>query len=280
VARAPKEKSGDSVFDFLYVDHRRIGLYLAQFSDFGNLTRLVQSRRVTDDAGLSAGVPGVAKGQTTHGQQEGVERHYDTQWSEVLTFLDEIQSRNMLEAGVKEATVGGLLLESGKLNILSVRPFERAFGALSEQPVQSTPTSGNRSQRRAAGRQVPQTNREHANGLRIMSALDHPIFMVLQSGFDRLWSTLSPDFMVGGSVDINLKYGVALDGTWHVVGILDCRRTYSSFGTETATGRLCGQQDNTFSDAAVSLWDEYRQVLGRPTDCHGITPLVIMREIS
>ena len=46
MAQEPVESG--SVFDFIYVDQRRIGLYLAQFSDFGNLTKLVRSVRVSD----------------------------------------------------------------------------------------------------------------------------------------------------------------------------------------------------------------------------------------
>jgi hypothetical protein len=61
VALEPQKR--DSVFDFLYVDRHRIGLYLSQFSEFGNLTNLVHSERAGDETVLSAGVPSLAKGE-------------------------------------------------------------------------------------------------------------------------------------------------------------------------------------------------------------------------
>ena len=53
---AQEQESRDSVFDFLYVDNRRIGLYLSQFSEFGNLTSLVQSVSTTDSKSIKGSI--------------------------------------------------------------------------------------------------------------------------------------------------------------------------------------------------------------------------------
>ena len=76
MAQEPQKKN--SVFDFLYVDHNRIGLYLSQFSDFGNLTNLVHSQRTGDETSVSGGVPSIVKGEAKESQQTGIERHFNT----------------------------------------------------------------------------------------------------------------------------------------------------------------------------------------------------------
>ena len=192
MAREPEARKTASVFDFLYVDHKRIGLYLSQFSDFGNLTRLVHSRSVDDATGLTGSIAGVIGGESTRSQQSGIERHYDTQWSQVLNFLDEAQARQMLHRGLPNASIGGLLLVSGALHIVSLRPFERTFGVISDTPA----TSGNRRQRRAAASHSQTGSAPNDNiGLRVLGSLEQPVFMVLNAGADRLWSTLDPNLM-------------------------------------------------------------------------------------
>lgn len=277
MARAPNKTKTDSVFDFLYVDHKRIGLYLSQFSDFGNLTDIVLSRTERSDVQLRGGIPGVVSGATTGEQTSGIERRFDTQWSQVLNFLDETHSRKMLRTDVNEAPLGSLLLVSGALYIVNMQPFAKTFGALSESPTE--PARGNRKQRRATRASRDPDQEEDMSGLRILASLEQPIFAILRSGEHRIWSMLNPDFLIGGSNDINLKHGIRVTGEWHMLGIVDCE---PGSGDETSEeiGRICGGGENEFSSSAIDMWHEFRQVFGRPDDCWGLTPLVVMRELT
>jgi hypothetical protein len=85
----------DSVYDFIYVDSRRIGLFLSQFDDSGLLQQIEQSEAITegtDDTGdrsptVNLGVIGGklgAGGKTTEGRNESSKRVYDPQWTNVL----------------------------------------------------------------------------------------------------------------------------------------------------------------------------------------------------
>jgi hypothetical protein len=107
VAHGPED--GDSVFDFIYVDRPRIDLYLAQFSEFGNLTTLVRSVRESDtkQVGLNAHV---IRGEKKSGQETGIEKHYDAQWIAPLIFLDEVQNRQMLKPNMGNARIGDLVI--------------------------------------------------------------------------------------------------------------------------------------------------------------------------
>jgi hypothetical protein len=273
VAQEPQNK--DSVFDFLYADRHRIGLYLSQFSEFGNLTNLVHSRRTGDESVLSASIPSLAKGESKKNQQTGIERHYDTQWSQVLNFLDEVQARKMLRRDIEASPIGGLLLLSGSLYLANMRSFEKTWGAISNDADTSTSQQGNRHARRSARRQ--EAPPPDISGLKILGSLEQPVFMIFKSGNNRLWSTLDPNNLVGGSADLNLKHGLGVAGQWHILAALDCQ---PGLGNDVPDGRLCGGGDNVFSDSIVGMWREFRLVFGRPADCYGVTPIVIMRELG
>lgn len=68
LSEAPEHRDTDSVFDFLYVDQRRIASFLSQFNNFGDLTQIVSSRSArrskADESALSgSGGVVVAKGE-------------------------------------------------------------------------------------------------------------------------------------------------------------------------------------------------------------------------
>lgn len=275
MAREPAKRRSGSVFDFLYVDRKRIELFTSQFSDFGNLTSLVRSQTVSDATKLSGGIPEIVEGGKERSQQTGVERHYNTQWTETLNFLDEIQARRMLTRGIATAGMGDLFLVSGSLNLLNMRAFERTWEAVSELPERR----GNRHERRAGT--ALRTTREGSgsSGMKILASLAQPIFMLLQTEAVRLWSTLDPDCVTGGSTDLHLKHGVKVAGDWHLLGILDCLPGAADVSAEEI-GQLCGSKDNPFGSSIVDVLRELRLVMGRPSDCYGVTPLIIMRELA
>jgi hypothetical protein len=102
--------------------------------------------------------------------------------------------------------------------------------------------------------------------------------MVFASESGRLWSTIDPAYVVGSASDLHLKHGLTIAGTWHLVGILDCLPSIAA--TPDISGRVVGDKDNEFSDALKVMLREHRLLMGRPSDCYGVTPLIIMREMT
>jgi hypothetical protein len=284
VARAAERS--DSVFDFIYVDHRRLGLYLAQFSEFGNLTNLVRSVKASDNTDLQANLA-VVKGSMKSGQETSLQKHYDAQWAAPLTFLEEIQDRGMLKADISSAQIGDLLILPGTLNLVDLQIFARAFETMAgTTPSASTSAQagqGNRSQRRAAAsvnrKQSAVVNQEDSNGFKLLAALDQPLLMLFQTDAERFWSAIDRTFVVGGSAHLHLKYGPTIRGEWDMIGILDCLPS-PIIDDGAAIGRFCGGAENSFADAALEMLRELRILMGRPEDCYGITPLILMREIK
>lgn len=290
MARAAEKR--DSVFDFIYVDHRRLGLYLAQFSEFGNLTNLVRSVKETDETAVNANLA-VVKGSVKSEQETSVQKHYDTQWAAPLTFLEEIQDRGMLNHDVSSARIGDLLILPGTLNLVDLQIFARAFetmaGVAPSSPAPARPAPGNRSRRaRAAMRSVNQPasspvvgqiEEDPGTGFRLLASLEQPLLMLFQTAGERFWSAIDRASIVGGSTHLHLKYGPTISGEWHMIGILDCMP--SPMTDDGATiGRFCGGAENSFAETLLAVLRELRILMGRPEECYGITPLILMREIK
>jgi hypothetical protein len=162
--------------------------------------------------------------------------------------------------------------------LVNMRSFEKTWGAITAN-IQVGSESNRKARRAAATRGEPSTTNFDLGGLKVLGSLEQPVFMILRSGKDRLWSTLDPNYLSGGSADLNLKHGLKVAGEWHMLCILDCHPGSGAISA-SEMGRLSGGGDNAFSDSVVNIWNEFRLVFGRPVDCHGVTPIVIMREIS
>ena len=115
-------------------------------------------------------------------------------------------------------------------------------------------------------------------GLQILASLDQPIFMVLKTETARAWSTIDPAFVIGSATDLHLKHGLLIAGTWHVIGILDCLPTLTEPDLSDV-GVICGT-DPSFSQGVIGMIQAHRNAMGRPSDCYGVTPLIIMRQVN
>jgi hypothetical protein len=273
---ARDQEKDDSVYDFLYVDRKRIAFYLSQFDDYGHLTQLTRSVSESSETGGGIDLK-IAKIEGKEGEQTSLQKHYDTQWVAPLSFLDKAGQRGMIARGLKNAALGKLVLTSGALHIVNMRAFERVWDVVSAAPNAPAPPLGNRQQRRATGNQPPPNPGN--TGLKVLGSLEQPVFMVAQADEANLWSTLDPDSLIGGSSDLNLKHGERIAGDWHVVSIVDCYPD-SQIPTDHTISRSCGTEGNDFGVQALNIWHELGLVLGRPPQCFGVTPLLIMRVVT
>ena len=273
---AQGQEKSRSIFDFLYVDQPRLELYLAQFSEFGNLTGLVRSVAQSDQREIAGSIH-IIKGGTKSGATTELEKHYDPRWIAPLTFLEEVSDRGILKGNIEEIGVGDFVLLKGKLILVDCGALEGAFKTAAE--VERPIPKGNRHERRgsaARGQPVPVSNLEEFTPFKMLAGLEQPLIMYLASGDSRFWSTMDSSHLVGGRNDLHLKHGVKIAGDWNLIGIIDCLPGYDDSPPE----RFCGDGDNVFSAGLASTLGEIRKIMGRPSNCWGITPLIIMREAA
>jgi hypothetical protein len=100
VAQGPE--SENSIYDFIYVDHQRVALFLSQFDQSGKLTGLTRSVREVHQKTLSAGVDKlvVAKRESESSATEEMQREFDPQWVLPLTLLDALEDEQLIHRDI------------------------------------------------------------------------------------------------------------------------------------------------------------------------------------
>ena len=261
-----------SVFDFLFVDHARVALFNAQFTGMGSMRQIIESESATGTKGGAVNAA-VARARYDRSASQTLEKAYDAQWVEPLSFLDYAQERGMLHSDLASARVGDLVRVRARIDFLNLASLKRVW---SEVAV-DRPERGGRKNRRDGGRLFADKDAEL--GLRVFGALEQPMIMVFCGEEGRLWSAVDPVNVVGAASALHWKFGARIDGDWHVIGVVDCPPGQLSWPLEEQ-GRLFGPSEAPFQDGLVTMMSEIGKLIGRPSDCHGITPLVVLREIG
>ena len=269
---AGDQSKEDSVFDFLYVDHDRVGLLLSQVSDDGIITELVRQSEASDETGLGFDVK-IVKMSAKEAGKESVQQRFNTRWLIPLIFLDRLNERF---GDPDYAALGSLVRADGVLSLVHTELLQDLYRSSSVRPVLTK-------RARANAKQKGETFNEDIAKVE-MEALNHlppQIQMHLFRGEGyRLWATLRPDGLVTPATELAVKHGNLIPGEWVVIGIVDALPYDASSSAETQElliGRFKGQP---FLQEAVQMSDGIRAAYGRAADSLGITPLLIFRELK
>ncbi|HEX7887073.1 MAG TPA: hypothetical protein VF474_13940 [Phenylobacterium sp.] len=274
----------DSVFDFLYVDARRIGLLLSQFGSDGILTELERSSETTSQHGGGFDVK-VLKGDAREGAKSQLKRRFDPQWLLPLTFLDLAQE--IIVRDPERAGIGQLVLVRGKLWVIDMSILKTMVDdpTIRKQLLKIGPTpkeGGNRQARKAAASTGQQTDPSTEMGMALVRILPHVIQARLDAGGDAAyWASLDPAGLVTEPADLFLKHGLQIAGEWVAIGVLDA---VPEPGDPNTVENMIENMRNAeklgaYAAGLAQMAPFVRPILGRPATSYGLTPLVIFREI-
>lgn len=289
------QSAGDSVYDFLYIDARRIAQFLSQFTDYGHLTSLTRSASESHSGGGGVNV-GIGKLDTTAGSQTTQVRQFDPQWIAPLTFLDQANQKGLIVRGLSRARIGQFVLTSGTLAVLDLTtlkalwdiPIVQTIIAQGVAPANIPQQFQNRQERRATG-SAGQQKSDSATAmsyiksiLEIIKVLPHGLQVrLLTDSSEPVWCDLRDESLLVSSAGMMLKQGVVLSGTWDILGILDALPDSQASQSNTHLNEAKMLQSLTeIANVMASLGPIARQALGRPNEAYGITPLLIFREVS
>ncbi len=309
---ARDEPTTDSVYDFLYHDARRVGSFIAQIDPSGHLTSLKQTEGADSGTGLKFSAhaeanAAVARGgggfedQRTAAERESLERTYDPLWTNALSLLDMLDQRRMIHDGVEGARIGQFVKVSGSLTVTDLTLWKGlwsmpAIREVIQDGIASSAAAhvpqGNRSERRKHGAlKAPNSQKstlEHQMdaGLAIIGMLPHTIqARLLAENGTSVWCSLREDGLVVSASDLTLKHGITVSGKWTIVGVLDALAEISQDGMATQEAIDAAKQPQAIGaepmgELMQALTPAIRGLLGRPAQSHGITPLVVFREVS
>lgn len=271
-------RSTDSVFDFLYHDVRRVGSFLAQFDYSGHLQQVSSTETVAKSGkrGFSVKVAGTVpvglglegpEGSITLAREpegsgsEAQERVYDPLWSNALSILN-------------AAMLPKIWQSLGLRDIIARQWAENTKAQWSKNPANAALKGHERD--RAEKAQFRAAENLAKVGLDVIEAFPHSAQCTVKGTDFSVWSTLSPDGMVGSVADLSLKHGTEIPGEWHLLGVLDALPNPIPEQTtihNTGIPQHLGPSIANFSNLA-------RTLLGRAPEAYGMTALLLFREVS
>jgi hypothetical protein len=103
-------------------------------------------------------------------------------------------------------------------------------------------------------------------GLELLKQIPHRLHVTFltRSGF-RFWAAAQPDHLTISSEDLVMKYGAVIDGLWTVVGIVDGRTGDTPEPLKVSP----------LVDGVIAAMAGLRELVGRPKDHFGLTPIAI-----
>ncbi|MHA3840002.1 hypothetical protein ACX0GZ_02100 [Sphingomonas aestuarii] len=281
-------EKADSVFDILYADERRIASLLSQMGSDGVLRELTRLTEVT--SGASRGLDAkLLKLDSNDGEKTSLSRTFDPRWLIPLLFLDEAADRIVRNAD--DAVVGGLILVKGRLVVTDVKLLQELWKAPAMKKVmlnsiadgESDATQSNRQERRSSQRAHKKRDTTQQEALlEFIPHMPHSPQINIVSGDEAFWATIDPSNLVGSVQDLILKHGARVAGDWSMVGIYDARPfSDEDHGLlDTNDYISIGALQDSIWKVALDLATPIRQAMGRPFLSHGVTPLIIFREVA
>lgn len=110
--------------------------------------------------------------------------------------------------------------------------------------------------------------------------LPHAVQCILTTANNpNCWGLLREEFITGSSSELALKYGLAIDGEWSLLGIIDAKPANQSDNDASAQAIMSAVSGNGIAMEIGRMAEIVRQ-MGRPTTAFGLTPLLIFRQAA
>ncbi len=257
---AHSEGKNLSVYEFIYVDWRRVASLIAQMDPNGVMTALETSS--TRDKAVSldletageAGIPLVKKGslgatlQGQAGYAASVNKSFDASDIAPQTLLSLLDHRGMIFRDASKGTFGSIALMRGNLHILDL-------GLISESWHQF------------------ESEGEQGFGAVASKLFDDPVALLFGSG-KKTWSPFKREYWQLGASSI-LTHGHHISGKWSILGVI----------SKMPEAKSANSKANSFPDGhriptMLEGMNEIKQEMGCPDDFYAVTPLLCFRAIG
>lgn len=258
----------DCIYDFIYLDSKRLTSFLAQLDDDGVLLSIKNTSGSTREnknigsAGLTMAMR--AAKENTESVEHQSERHYDSSTAVLYSAIDRLDELGFIKRRADETAMGQLLLCSGMLTFQDIRMMRDLW-----EPIVKLLINGHQGN----GKQKQDFIKEMDIMKSIILGLPHALLMTLNSEGSLLWSSLEEEHLKINSDDITLKHGANFAGRWHVLGILDAK-------PDEQSEHQILPVSSPFFHGMTTILENIRETLGRPSSHYGITPIAIFRTVS
>ncbi|EEO27644.1 hypothetical protein [Oxalobacter paraformigenes] len=260
------------LFDFLYVDKERIAAYCAQLFPNGvhTTTKTYSSDQSKQTEKVSLGFPKIVatESDSTDYITNSIERQYDATWHRTISFLQELNERGFISHDLTDASLGGIALIKGRLQILDIRMIKDMWDSIFEYQLNQMPenTTSERQNKQKMRTELKLT----AN---VAKSMPHTIQLRCFNDKTDSWATLKPEGLIINPDDLAYKHGASIPGEWIIICILDA---YPDSSDDTVFPPIL----NDMEVGMLKMLIQMKVMLGKSFNSYGITPLVIYRPIA
>lgn len=276
---AQDSQSIDSLYDFLYIDRERLSSYSAQLNNNGTLTSVKSFHNTSnkDGSDFGFGIPKVASVSTNNeaASSNGLERHFDPSWTLPLNVIDMLDENGLILKDIHQANFGQLVQVNGAIYFTDLGLIKNLwphFGKLLTIGMQEITAAGKRKKQ----------EKEAENKLvsDIISQLPHLLSFKMRDVGYSTWSTLKPENMVINHYDLLMKHGTDIAGIWHMIGVLDAKPGVDNCVSSAFRDNKDQTNDDSIEEMMGQFVNGLRGIMGRDERSFGVTPLVILRQIT
>jgi hypothetical protein len=255
--RTEQDSAKTALYDFLYIDRKRISSLYAQLFPQGTLTsvKTTAQHSFSDDQTIGSDLK-IIKGETkaTSTGAEGIEHTFDASWAIPIEVLSRLNELLLVRSSLSGATLGTIALLNSFLRIIDYTAIKGMW-----EPIMTM----------AVGQDKP--------GLReivdLLKSIPHTMHAHFLTDNGLLWASLDPESLLLPPADIVLKHGGTVGGSWKTLFILDAYPSLDS------TLELRSWNAGQATDGVMNAIHELRKQIGRPFGWYGVTPLMVYREI-
>lgn len=265
-----------SLFDFFYLDNRKISSFYAQLTGNGSIESYKEIHGITDSKSMEAtvGVPTVTGGRLGSNEQanSGAERSYNavhTMPREMINKLDEL---GFVSRILCESNLGRLVLLKGKLGLVDVNMLSAIVEPALNFYLKSMKDSSDKADRDEA-KEIGKIKQDLIDFIQnVPFAIQSRFIVESEQITEEVWMTLNRDELSTPTHDMNFKHGEFMAGEWYLLGILDALPN-DDINYE-------GKDDSELQDMIKMFVNELKNLAGRPKSSFGITPIAIFRNIE
>lgn len=126
------------------------------------------------------------------------------------------------------------------------------------------------------------TAEEVAGDIELLGGMPPQVQGYIEDGSDVIYMNLKEDFLVSTHWELLMKHGAQIEGEWSAVGLKDASPSneHMAFTLEALEEAKRERPGFQLLYDSMHIAGVLRCMIGRPAGCHGITPLVIFREVG
>jgi hypothetical protein len=267
------------LLDFLYADHERVASFLAQIDGQGALKTTeetgTKSKSETAKGGLNLGVVSVG-GEGTTDWQKDVRRTFDPLWINSRRLIDHFRKKvpgSTISVGQARILSGTLLAyDHSTLNSFLKSPATEAL-------IASGMPDDDSMEGRSTKAKGDIKNKLAAVLREMLQNLGLGVGFVLVTEEAHFWFTVKKQYLSLYDLDVPLKFPIHISGLWSVLGVVDAVPNDHIEGLQEVLAKNIEGLLPPMVLNMTQLIGTVAAQFGRPIQAHGLSPLIVFREV-